>query len=132
MALNHIKPHGALYAFAAHDEAVTGAILDAADAFGAPLYGLAGTVCEQVYGSLSLLFVAGFYADLNCTAEGPIIITREYGTIDPAAKAKVARGHRRPSYNDRWCRVRRSHRQRVRPLRYTRRRRGGRGSAQNL
>ena len=87
MALNHIKPHGALYAMAARDEAVAGAICDAADVFGAPLYGLADTVHEQVYTARGLQFVAEFYADLDYTADGRIIITREHEAIDPEAAA---------------------------------------------
>ncbi len=87
MALNHIKPHGALYAMAARDEAVAGAICDAADVFGVPLYGLADTVHEQVYTARGHQFVAEFYADLDYTPEGQIIITREHDAIDPAAAA---------------------------------------------
>ncbi len=87
MALSHIKPHGALYAMAAGDEAVAGAICDAAEVFGAPLYGLADTVHERVYTERGLPFVAEFYADLDYTADGRIIITREHEAIDPAAAA---------------------------------------------
>ncbi len=87
MALNHIKPHGALYAMAARDENVAGAICDAADVFGVPLYGLADTVHERVYTARGLPFVAEFYADLDYTAEGRVIITREHEAIDPAAAA---------------------------------------------
>jgi len=89
MALNHIKPHGALYAMAARDEAVAGAICDAAEIFGVPLYGLADTVHEQVYTARGLRFVAEFYADLDYTAEGQIIITREHEAI--VAEAAAAR-----------------------------------------
>ena len=91
MALNHIKPHGALYAMAARDENVAGAICDAADVFGVPLYGLADTVHERVYTARGLPFVAEFYADLDYTAQGRIIITREHEAIDPAAAAARTR-----------------------------------------
>jgi UPF0271 protein len=87
MALNHIKPHGALYAMSARDEAVAGAICDAADVFGVPLYGLADTVHEQVYTARGLSFVSEFYADLDYAAEGRVIITREHEAIDPVAAA---------------------------------------------
>ena len=36
MALNHIKPHGALYGMAARNEEVAHAVADAADVFGVP------------------------------------------------------------------------------------------------
>jgi UPF0271 protein len=88
MALNHIKPHGALYAMAARDEAVAGAICDAAEVFAVPLYGLADTVHEQVYTARGLPFVAEFYADLDYTSDGHIIITREHAAIAPRAAAE--------------------------------------------
>lgn len=87
MALSHIKPHGALYAMAARDESVAGAICDAAEVFGVALYGLAGTVHEAVYTARGLPFVAEFYADLDYTPEGQIIITREHAAIDADAAA---------------------------------------------
>ena len=91
MALNHIKPHGALYAMAARDEGIAGAICDAAEIFGVALYGLAGTAHEHVYTARGLAFVAEFYADLDYTADGQIIITREHEAIDAAAAAARTR-----------------------------------------
>src|SRR5436305_14837694 len=38
LALNHIKPHGALYGMAARDEEIAQAICDAADVFRVPIY----------------------------------------------------------------------------------------------
>ena len=49
MPLNHIKPHGALYGVAARDEQVAHAVCDAAEIFGVPLLGMAGTKHEEVY-----------------------------------------------------------------------------------
>ena len=49
MALNHIKPHGVLYGMAARQEEVAHAVCDAADVFGVPLFGMAGTLHEKVY-----------------------------------------------------------------------------------
>ena len=49
MTLNHIKPHGALYGVAARDEQVAHAVCDAAEVFGVPLLGMAGTKHEEVY-----------------------------------------------------------------------------------
>ena len=91
MALNHIKPHGALSAMAARDEGIAGAICDAAEIFGVALYGLAGTAHEHVYTARGLAFVAEFYADLDYTADGQIIITREHEAIDAAAAAARTR-----------------------------------------
>jgi len=91
MALNHIKPHGALYAMAARDEGIAGAICDAAEVFGVALYGLAKTAHEHVYTARGLPFVAEFYADLDYTPEGQVIITREHEALDAEAAATRTR-----------------------------------------
>jgi UPF0271 protein len=87
MALNHVKPHGALYGMAARDEATAHAVCDAAAVFGVPLYGMAGTRHETVYTARGLGFVPEFYADLDYAADGSLIITREHEAVDPAAAA---------------------------------------------
>ena len=92
MALNHIKPHGALYGMAARDEAVAHAVADAADAFGVPVMGLAGTLHEKIYGARRIEFIAEFFADLDYDSEGNLIITREHEPVEPrAAAARVTR-----------------------------------------
>ncbi|HKY78106.1 MAG TPA: LamB/YcsF family protein [Acidimicrobiia bacterium] len=83
MPLNHIKPHGALYGVAARDEAVANAIADAAEPFGVPLYGMAGTLHEQVFTSRGLGFVAEFFTDLDYGDDGSLIITRVHEAKDP-------------------------------------------------
>lgn len=89
VALNHIKPHGALYGMAARMEDVAHAICDAADIFKVPLYGMAGTVHEAVYTERGHAFVAEFYADLDYTDAGGLIITREHAAVDPAHAAQA-------------------------------------------
>ena len=49
MALNHIKPHGALYGVASREPAVAEAIAEAVGVFGVPVMGMVGTVHETVY-----------------------------------------------------------------------------------
>ena len=88
MALNHIKPHGALYGMAAHDPAVAGAIADAAAVFGVPLYGMSGTQHEAVYPGNGTPFVGEFYADLDYGADGFLVITREHAAVDPGEAAR--------------------------------------------
>ncbi len=83
MPLNHIKPHGALYGVAARDEAVANAIADAAEPFGVPLYGMAGTLHEQVFTSRGLGFVAEYFTDLDYGDDGSLIITREHEAKNP-------------------------------------------------
>jgi UPF0271 protein len=90
LELNHLKPHGALYGRAARDETVAHAIADAAEVFGVPVLGMAGTVHEAVYTSRGLGFVAEYYADLDYADDGSLIITRRHGTYDPDEAARRA------------------------------------------
>jgi UPF0271 protein len=88
MALNHIKPHGVLYGMAARQEEVAHAVCDAADVFGVPLFGMAGTLHEQVYRERGFPFVSEFYADLDYDEKGGLIITREHHAVDPQQAAE--------------------------------------------
>jgi UPF0271 protein len=88
MALNHVKPHGVLYGMAARQEEVAQAVCDAADVFGVPLFGMAGTLHEKVYGARGLPFVSEFYADLDYDENGGLIITREHQSVDPKEAAE--------------------------------------------
>jgi 5-oxoprolinase (ATP-hydrolysing) subunit A len=90
LEFNHLKPHGALYGRAARDETVAHAIADAAEVFGVPVLGMAGTVHESVYTSRGLGFVAEYYADLDYADDGSLIITRRHGTYDPDEAARRA------------------------------------------
>ena len=90
MILNHIKPHGALYSMAALDEEVAHGICDAADVFKVPIYGLAGTLHETVYGARGHTLVPEFFADLEYDGNGRLIITRQHSAIDPAWAAARA------------------------------------------
>ena len=92
MALNHIKPHGALYGAAARDPEVAEAIADAAAQFGAPVMGMAGTEHERVYSGRGLQFWAEYYVDLDYDDDGGLIITRRHVAYDPAvATARLER-----------------------------------------
>jgi 5-oxoprolinase (ATP-hydrolysing) subunit A len=88
MPLNHIKPHGALYGMAARSEEVADAICDAAQVFGVPLLGMAGTKHEEVYTRRGFGFLAEFYVDLDYDKDGKLIITREHEAWDPEIAAK--------------------------------------------
>jgi len=88
MALNHIKPHGALYGMAAHSEEIAHAICDAADVFDVPLFGMKNTLHEKVYTARGHRFVAEFYADLDYNDDGSLIITREHDPVDPKTAAE--------------------------------------------
>lgn len=92
-ALHHIKPHGALYGMACRDETVAHAICDAAEPFGVPLMGLAGTLQESVYRERGLEIVTEFYVDLEYDDDGLLIIGRtphHWTPQEAAARAKRA------------------------------------------
>jgi UPF0271 protein len=92
MPLNHIKPHGSLYGMAARYDDVANAVCDAIGLFGVPLYGMSGTLHEEVSKARGVPFVAEFYADLDYDQNGSLIITREHEAVDPArAAARVVR-----------------------------------------
>ncbi len=88
MALNHIKPHGALYGMAARSEEIANAICDAADVFKVPLLGMARTKHEEIYTKRGFTFVPEFYVDLDYDKDGRLIITREHVAWDPEIAAK--------------------------------------------
>jgi UPF0271 protein len=91
LALNHIKPHGALYGMAAREEHVAHAICDAADVFRVPLYGMIGTVHETVYAARGHALVSEYYADLDYDDAGRIVIVRARGPVDAVRAAERAR-----------------------------------------
>jgi UPF0271 protein len=92
MPLSHIKPHGALYGVAARDESVAQAIADAAEVYGVPVLGMAGTKHEEVYAGRGLDFRAEYYADLEYDDDGGLLITRKHTGYDTEqVKARVTR-----------------------------------------
>ncbi|MEE9208987.1 MAG: LamB/YcsF family protein [Kiloniellales bacterium] len=88
MALNHIKPHGALYGMAARMEPIAQAVCDAADVFKVPLFGMKNTLHERIYAERGHAFVAEFYADLQYDDDGGLIITRVHDAVDPDDAAR--------------------------------------------
>lgn len=90
VALEHIKPHGALYGMAARDEAVAEAIAEASRLYGLPVMGLAGTLHETVYAASGAGFLAEFFADLDYADDGTLVITRSHEAVDPALAAARA------------------------------------------
>lgn len=88
MTLNHIKPHGSLYGMAARMEDIAHAICDAADVFRVPLFGMVGTLHQSVYPARGHRFIAEYYADLDYTDAGGLIITREHPPVDAKLAAE--------------------------------------------
>lgn len=88
MALNHIKPHGSLYGMAARQEDIAHAVCDAADVFKVPLYGIINSLHETIHPKRGHRFIAEYYADLDYSDEGLMIITREHHAVDPVKAAE--------------------------------------------
>ena len=80
--LAHLKPHGALYGMAARQEHIAHAICDAGDVFQVPIFGLSGTLHEEIYTTRGLEFVPEFFADLDYDDDGMLLITREHERVD--------------------------------------------------
>ena len=78
VSLSHLKPHGALYSMAAREEHVAHAIADVGEHFRVPIFGLAGTLHEEIYTARGLEFRAEFFADLDYDELGNLLITREH------------------------------------------------------
>lgn len=91
MPFNHIKPHGVLYGMASRDEDVAHAVCDAAAHFNVPLFGMKGTLHEQIYPARGCAMIAEFYADLDYDRDGKLIITRHHGAVDPSDAASRCR-----------------------------------------
>lgn len=87
LQLNHIKPHGSLYGMAARLEHIAHAICDAADVFKVPLLGMINTLHEKIYTERGHKLVAEFYADLDYSDDGGLIVTREHDAKDPKEAA---------------------------------------------
>ena len=88
LPLSHLKPHGALYGMAAREEHVAEAVADAAEVYGVPVLGLAGTLHETVFERRGVGFQAEFFADLDYTDDGALLITREHGETAPETVAR--------------------------------------------
>lgn len=87
MTLNHLKPHGALYGMAARLEHIAHAVADVAEHYKAPVFGLSGTLHEEIYTARGLDFCPEFYADLDYNSAGGLIITREHHEAHPETAA---------------------------------------------
>lgn len=82
MALNHVKPHGALYGAAWTDEDVAVACASAAATFKVPMYGTTGTLHETVWPKYTKVLWE-IFADLDYDDQGRCIITRHHTPVTP-------------------------------------------------
>jgi 5-oxoprolinase (ATP-hydrolysing) subunit A len=89
--LNHLKPHGALYGMAARDENIAHGICDAVKHLDVPIFGLSGTLHEDIYKARGLEFRAEFFADLDYDDNGKLLITREHSALEADVVGEKAR-----------------------------------------
>ncbi|GBE85596.1 Lactam utilization protein [Sparassis crispa] len=81
LPLNHIKPHGSVYGMTARDMPLARAAVGVAKTFGVAFMGLAGT-CHQVAAKeLDVPFIAEWFADLEYSPEGKLIITKKHDPV---------------------------------------------------
>ncbi|KAH9850512.1 lactam utilization protein lamb [Lenzites betulinus] len=81
MTLNHIKPHGAVYGMTARDAALAHAAVGVAKTFNVPFMGLAGTCHQDAASELGVPFIAEWFADLEYSPEGKLIITKKHDPV---------------------------------------------------
>lgn len=74
--LHHVKPHGILYGMMYRDREVCRAVY-AGVPKGTPVFGLAGTLHEEVAKELGLPFVAELYGDVKYSKDGTLVIDRK-------------------------------------------------------
>jgi len=96
MALNHVKPHGALNGVAWDDPATCRAIGLCAQTFDVPVMAMSGTGHEKTYGDLGVPVIFETYVDLDYNDAGEVVITREHTPVaaaDALAQARRAANH---------------------------------------
>ena len=94
IALQHVKPHGALYMHVARDETLSRALIEALQIIepALPLYCMAQSGLYRLAREMGYPVVREFYADRDYDQSGSIVFTRQVGRLDPAAIAeKVVR-----------------------------------------
>lgn len=74
--LHHVKPHGVLYGMMYRDREVCRAVYSGVPS-GVPVFGLAGTLHEEVAKELGLPFVAELYGDVKYSKDGTLVIDRK-------------------------------------------------------
>lgn len=76
MPLHHVKPHGVLYGMMYRDKEVCRAVY-AGVPKGTMVFGLAGTLHEEVAKEMGLPFVAELYGDVKYNADRTLLIDRK-------------------------------------------------------
>jgi UPF0271 protein len=89
--LQHVKPHGALYAMAQGDPELAAAVAEAvAELDGETILLLAGTTVSAAAEKAGVPFVPEGYVDLDYAGDGSLVIERVKQVRDPEAMAEKA------------------------------------------
>ncbi|KAL4260528.1 hypothetical protein AB1N83_007186 [Pleurotus pulmonarius] len=90
LSLNHIKPHGAIYGQASRSIELARAAVQVVKIFntdqensdqGVAFVGLAGTAHQQAAEEAGVKFIAEWFADLDYSPEGKLIITQKHDPV---------------------------------------------------
>ncbi|KAJ9639896.1 hypothetical protein H2201_007325 [Coniosporium apollinis] len=90
LPLHHVKPHGVLYGMMYRDKETCRAVYEGVPK-GVPVFGLAGTLHEEVAKELGLPFVAELYGDVKYNADRTLVIDRKKKPWDPEESKKHIR-----------------------------------------
>jgi UPF0271 protein len=80
--LDHVKPHGALFAMTARDEALADSVCEVAAQYGVAVFGLSGTAHESAARRAGVSFVSEYYADLDYDDDGMVLVSRRAAPLD--------------------------------------------------
>lgn len=90
MKLHHVKPHGILYGMMYKDRDTCRAVYEGVPK-GTPVFGLAGTIHEEVAKELGLPFVAELYGDVKYNKDRTLVIDRKKKPWAPEETQKHVR-----------------------------------------
>lgn len=89
LPLHHVKAHGKIYSMSGRDPDLAEGVVDAAEAFGIALYGIAGHLTQAAAARRGVPYVAEFFVDLAYTADLGLIVDKS-SPIDTAWAAERA------------------------------------------
>ncbi|THH06189.1 hypothetical protein EW145_g4259 [Phellinidium pouzarii] len=81
MAMDPLKPHGAVYGQLARSPDLARAVAGVAKTFDVAFMGLAGTCHQKAAEELGVKFIAEWFADLDYSPEGKLLITKKHDPI---------------------------------------------------
>lgn len=90
MPLHHVKPHGVMYGMMYRDKDICRAVY-AGVPKGTTVFGLAGTLHEEVAREMGLPFVAEIYGDVKYNSDKTLVIDRKKKYFGPCYSSYISR-----------------------------------------